>query len=78
MSHGTIRAATLKTIIPLIMEHFSCGENEALKMFYESHIGKCYADDNTGLYGQSAVHVFSLFCEEMGTLDSQSLIKKLI
>jgi len=65
MPHGTIRAATLKTIIPLIMEHFHCGENDALKMFYESHIGKCYADDSTGLYGQSAAHVFSLFCDEV-------------
>ena len=65
MPHGTIRATTLKTIIPLIMERFTCGENTALRIFYESHIGKCYADDSTGLYGQSAVHVFSLFCEEM-------------
>jgi len=66
MPHGTIRATTLKTIIPLIMERFDCGENDALKLFYESHIGKCYADDSTGLYGQSAVYVFSLFCEEKG------------
>ena len=65
MPHGTIRAVTLKTIILLIMERFSCGENKALKLFYESHIGACYADDSTGLYGQSAVYVFSLFCEEM-------------
>jgi len=65
MPHGTIRAIRLKTIIPLIMEKLKCGENEALKMFYESHIGRCYADDSTGLYGQSAVYVFSLFCEEM-------------
>jgi hypothetical protein len=64
MPHGTIRAVTLKTIIPLIMEHFKCEENDALKMFYESHIGSCYADDDTGLYGQSAAYVFSLFCEE--------------
>jgi hypothetical protein len=64
MPHGTIRATTLKTVIPHIMERFGCGENVALKMFYESHTGKCYADDNTGLYGQSAIHVFSLFCEE--------------
>ncbi len=64
MSHGTVRAATLKTIIPLIMEHFNCGENEALKKFYESHIGACYADDNTGLYGQSAYYVADLFFEE--------------
>jgi len=65
MPHGTIRATTLKTIIPLIMEHFNCEENEAFKLFYESHIGKCYADDSTGLYGQSAVYVFSLLCEEI-------------
>ena len=64
MPHGTIRAATLKTIIPLIMKRFNCGENDALKMFYESHAGKCYADDTTGLYGQSALYVFSLFCDE--------------
>ena len=65
MSHGTIRAITLKTIIPLIMNQFNCGENDALKMFYESHIGACYADDSTGLYGQSAQYIFSLFCEEI-------------
>ena len=65
MSHGTIRAATLKTIIPLVMQHFNCDENEALKFFYESHTGKCYSDDSTGLYGQSALFVFSLLREEM-------------
>jgi hypothetical protein len=65
MSHGTIRATTLKTVIPLIMKHFSCTENNALKMFYESHTGKCCADDSTGLFGQSAAHVFSLFCDEI-------------
>jgi hypothetical protein len=70
MGHGTIRAVTLKTIIPLIMEKFNCGENEALKLFYESHIGACYADDTTGLYGQSALYVFSLFCEEMANVGS--------
>jgi len=64
MKHGTIRAATLKTILKSIMEHFSVGENDAIKMFYESHIGKCFSDDESGLYGQSAVYIFSLFLEE--------------
>jgi len=64
MAHGTIRASTLKTIIPLIMEKFNCTENEALKLFYESYTGECFCDDNTGLYGQSAYYIFSLFCEE--------------
>ena len=65
MAHGTIRAVTLKTIIPLIMEHLQCSENDAFKMFYESHVGKCYADNSTGLYGQSALYLFSLFCDEV-------------
>ena len=65
MPHGTIRATTLKRIIPLIMDRYNCTENEALKLFYESHVGACYCDDNTGLYGQSAMYVFSLFNEEM-------------
>jgi len=68
MAHGTIRAVTLKTIIPLIMERFNCAENDALKLFYESHIGECYSDDSTGLYGQSAMYVFSLLCEELDSI----------
>ena len=64
MPHGTIRAATLKSILPMIMEKENCDENEAIKRFYESHIGACYADDETGLYGQSALYVFSLYEDE--------------
>jgi hypothetical protein len=65
MSHGTIRAATLKKTMQIIMEHFDCSENEALKKFYESHIGMCYADDSTGLYGQSAFYIASLFFDDI-------------
>jgi hypothetical protein len=64
MSSGTIRAATLKTVMQIIMERLSCGENDAVKMFYESHIGKCYGDDTTGLYGQSAHYIAELFFDE--------------
>ena len=64
MSHGTIRAATLPTIIKLIVDQYNVNDDEALKMFYESHIGACYANDDSGLYGQSALYTFSLFQEE--------------
>jgi hypothetical protein len=63
-THGTIRAATLKIVLKDIMEHFSVDENTAIKIFYESHVGECFSDDDTGLYGQSAVHIFMLFLEE--------------
>jgi hypothetical protein len=71
MPHETIRAVTFKTIIPLIMKHFACEENEAFNLFYESHNGRCYADDSTGLYGQSVVYVFSLFCD--GTAEKDGM-----
>ena len=64
MSHGTIRAATLPAIVKLIIKKYGVSDDEAIKMFYESHIGACYADDESGLYGQSALYVFSLFQEE--------------
>jgi len=70
MPHGTIRAATLKTIVLMIMASENCSENDALKRFYESRTGACYADDATGLYGQSALYVFSLYQDEQtGTED---------
>ncbi len=64
MPHGTIRAATLKTILELIIGEFNVDENTAIKMFYESHTGECFSNDNSGLYGQSAVYIYSLFLEE--------------
>ena len=64
MPHGTIRAATLPAIVKLIAEKYGVSDDEAIKLFYESHIGACYADDESGLYGQSALYVFSLFQEE--------------
>ena len=70
MSHGTIRAATLPAIIKLITEQYSVSDDEALKVFYESHIGSCYADDDSGLYGQSALYVFSLLKEELSGQDA--------
>jgi hypothetical protein len=33
-------------------------------MFYRSATGASLADDETGLYGQSALYIFSLFNQE--------------
>ena len=37
---------------------------EALDKFYTSATGASLADDETGLYGQSVLFIFGLFCEE--------------
>jgi hypothetical protein len=72
ISHGTIRASTLQAILKLIMDQYHIGADDAMKRFYESQVGKCYSDDATGLYGQSALFIFSEFClEQQGTTDCE-------
>ena len=65
MAHATIRATLIPEIVKLIMEKYSFSETEALDKFYNSAAGASFADDETGLYGQSALYIFGLFDEEM-------------
>lgn len=64
MSHATIRATILPEIIKLISSKFNLSEENALDKFYSSATGTSFADDETGLYGQSALFIFGLFAEE--------------
>ena len=66
MAHGLIRATIIPELIRLIEEKYSVNEDEALDMFYRSATGASLADDETGLYGQSALYIFSLFNDEWG------------
>ena len=38
--------------------------DDALDMFRASHIYKCLLDDESGLYGESSLYIYSLFKEE--------------
>lgn len=64
MSHATVRATILPEIVRLIAEELSIEEEKALDLFYSSGTGACFADDETGLYGQSPLYNFGLFMEE--------------
>ncbi len=68
MSHATIRATMIPEIIKLICHQRNIDEKTALDLFYTSATGASYADDSTGLYGQSALYVFGLFEEEMNEI----------
>ncbi|MPM63735.1 hypothetical protein SDC9_110617 [bioreactor metagenome] len=68
MERSTTRATILPTIIGLIMERYQCNENEALERFYRSTTGASFADDETGLYGQSPNFIFGLFVQEQENL----------
>jgi hypothetical protein len=64
MAHGLVKATITPEIIRLIEEKYSVHEDTALDMFYRSATAASLADDETGLYGQSALYIFSLFNEE--------------
>ena len=64
MEHSTIRATILPSIIQMIMERYHLSENAALDTFYNSATGAAFSDDETGLYGQSPLHIFGLYVQE--------------
>ena len=63
--HATIRATLLPEIVRLIVEKHGWTEDEALDRFFLSATGASFSDDDTGLYGQSALCIFGLFEDEM-------------
>ncbi len=65
MSHGTIRTVLLPNVIEMICKRFGWDEETALDKFYTSATGESFSDDETGLYGRSALYIYGLFCEEM-------------
>ena len=64
MGHGLIRATLIPEIIRLISANFGIPEDNALDMFYKSATMASLYDDETGLYGQSALYIFSEFFNE--------------
>lgn len=64
MAHATVRATILPEIIKLICSNKNVSEKQALDMFYTSKTGESFADDDTGLYGQSPLYIYGLFEEE--------------
>ncbi len=71
MSHATVRALNVPVIVEYIGKHYGVDENTALDMFYSSITAECYGDDETGLYGQSALYVFGMFLVEMNDLEEE-------
>jgi hypothetical protein len=65
MAHGLIKATIIPEVIRLITEKYSISEEKALNMFYTSATAASLDDDETGLYGQSPLYIFSIFNDEM-------------
>jgi len=64
MGHELIKATVIPDIIKKIQDEYHITEEDALAKFFKSITYLNYDDDETGLYGQSALYIFSLFKEE--------------
>ena len=68
--HATIRATILPEILQLIGEKYHLSEEDAMDRFFKSQTGVAFCDDETGLYGASALYIYGLFVEEMETFQA--------
>ncbi len=66
MNHATIKATLISEIVHMISEKFGRSETDAMDDFYTSGTAAALSDSETGLYGQSALFIFGLFCQESG------------
>lgn len=74
IEHNLVRATNIPQIVKILCHYYNISEDEALKQFYESATSANYADDETGLYGQSALHIAGLFIvEQDGDIDHSRL-----
>lgn len=71
MGHELIKATVIPDVVKMIQDEYGMSEDEALARFFKSVTYLNYDDDETGLYGQSALHIFSLFAREHINLQCQ-------
>ena len=71
--HHLIRATVIPEVARLIAERFDISPDEALSRFYQSATAVNLADEDNGLYGQSARFIFSQFLEEEQIRNHSSL-----
>ncbi len=64
MAHALIKATLIPEIVRLIAEKYHISGEEAMDEFYTSKTAESLSDTETGLYGQSALFIFGLFCQE--------------
>ena len=75
--HALVRATVTPQIVTILSKYYEIGLDEALRRFYESKTAANYADDETGLYGQSALYIAGMFImEQDGQIDVDRLAKK--
>ncbi|MBR5457523.1 MAG: hypothetical protein IKV56_02045, partial [Kiritimatiellae bacterium] len=62
--HYLVRATLIPEVVRLISEHFGISEEIAFDRFYKSATAENLADEENGMYGQSALFIFGQYLEE--------------
>ena len=65
MGHQLAKTILLVKVTELIAEKYNIPISEARDRLYSSRIVKLIDDDETGLYGESPLYVFSLYEKEL-------------
>ncbi len=70
IEHNLVRATVTPQIVTIISHYYKTDADEVLRRFYESKTAENYADEETGLYAQSALYVAGMFImEQDGRID---------
>lgn len=64
MSKALYNATIIPEIVKLISDKYNMSEQDAMDSFYKSDTAKALNNPDTGLYGQSALFIFSQFVME--------------
>ena len=64
MNHVLSKTIIISKVTELIAEKYRMSLKDARDLLYESNTIKLIEDDETGLYGESPLYVFSLFEQE--------------
>ena len=65
MGHVLSKTILISQTIELIAKKYKLSIEEARNRFYESNVVEMLDDDETGLYGESALYLLSLYEESI-------------
>ncbi len=74
MEHVLAKTILISQTIELIANKYKLSIEEAREKFYQSNVINLLDDDETGLYGQSALYLLSLFEKELETKNNKRVI----
>ena len=61
MEHLLVKTILIKDVIELVSEKYKISLDESRDRVYLSGVVESIEDDETGLYGESALYIFSIY-----------------